>query len=147
MLRAKYQYTHQLRNCNQYYKTKLKLWLSDTAPLPVITTGLNDTLIVYSALLHSWHTCVLQQAMRPPGYTYSGAMPGQPRPHMGMGQGNMGMPQGAMSPAMSGVGNMQTPQVCIRTSLFACKLRRFSQHTADCCMYCLPSCAVFEHCA
>jgi len=31
---------------------------------------------------------------------------------MGMGQGNMGMPQGAMSPVMSGVGNMQAPQVC-----------------------------------
>ena len=58
------------------------------------------------------HICVLQQAMRPPGYAYSGAMPGQPRPHMAMGQGNMGMPQGAMSPVMSGVGNMQAPQVC-----------------------------------
>ena len=54
---------------------------------------------------------VLQQVMRPPGYAYSGAMPGQARPHMGMQQGNMGMPQGPMSPTMSGVGNMQAPQV------------------------------------
>ncbi|KAL0019254.1 hypothetical protein WJX77_003503 [Trebouxia sp. C0004] len=52
-----------------------------------------------------------QQSMKPPGYAYSGAMPGQPRPHMGMGQGNMGMPQGAMSPSMPGVGNMQAPQM------------------------------------
>ncbi len=52
----------------------------------------------------------MQQAMRPPGYAYPGGMPGQ-RPHMGMGQGNMGMPQGPMSPVMSGVGNMQAPQV------------------------------------
>lgn len=52
-----------------------------------------------------------QQVMRPPGYAYSGAMPGQPRPHMGMQQGNMGMPQGPMSPIMSGVGNMQAPQM------------------------------------
>jgi len=84
------------------------------------------------------HICVLQQAMRPPGYAYSGAMPGQPRPHMAMGQGNMGMPQGAMSPVMSGVGNMQAPQVCIRTNLYACKLCYFSQHIAHCCVSVCP---------
>lgn len=55
----------------------------------------------------------MQQGMRPPGYAYpGGAMPKQPRPHMSMGQGNMGLPQGPMSPVMSGVANMQAPQVC-----------------------------------
>ena len=55
----------------------------------------------------------MQQGMRPPGYAYpGGAMPKQPRPHLSMGQGNMGLPQGPMSPVMSGVANMQAPQVC-----------------------------------
>ena len=44
--------------------------------------------------------------MRPPGYPYQGGMPGQQRAHMGM-------PQGPMSPVMSGVGSMQPPQVLI----------------------------------
>ncbi len=78
--------------------------------------------------------------MRPPGYAYSGAMPGQPRPHMPMGQGNMGMPQGAMSPVMSGVGNMQAPQVCLQIASF---LAAYSALL----YICLHSCAVFEHCA
>lgn len=60
----------------------------------------------------------MQQAMRPSGYAgaYSNGMPGQQqRPHMAMTQGsmqgNMGMPQGPMSPVMLGVGNIQAPQV------------------------------------
>ena len=61
--------------------------------------------------------------MRPPGYgnaAYQNGMPGQQqRPHMAMTQGsmpqgNMGMPQGPMSPVMSGVGNMQPPQVLLQ---------------------------------
>ncbi|KAL3139308.1 hypothetical protein ABBQ38_003646 [Trebouxia sp. C0009 RCD-2024] len=57
------------------------------------------------------------QAMQLPGYAgYPNGMQGQQRPHMGMpqgtlAQGNMGMPQGPMSPVMSGVGNMQPPQM------------------------------------
>lgn len=66
--------------------------------------------------------CLLQQAMRPPSYAnaYPNGMPGQQqRPHMAMTQGimpqgNMGMPQGPMSPVMSGVGNMQPPQVLMQ---------------------------------
>ncbi len=84
--------------------------------------------------------------MRPPGYAYSGAMPGQPRPHMGMGQGNMGMPQGAMSPVMSGVGNMQAPQVC-QDHCFCLQIA--SSLAADSALLytCLPACVVFKHCA
>lgn len=60
--------------------------------------------------------------MQLPGYAgYPNGMQGQQRPHMGMpqgtlAQGNMGMPQGPMSPVMSGVGNMQPPQVLTNPS-------------------------------
>ena len=60
--------------------------------------------------------------MQLPGYAgYPNGMPGQQRPHMGMpqgtmAQGNMGMPQGPMSPVLSGVGNMQPPQVLTHLS-------------------------------
>ena len=64
--------------------------------------------------------CCVQQGMRPPGYAYPGGMAGQQRTHIGMPQGNMPqgnmvMPQGPMSPGMSGVGSMQPPQVSMRS--------------------------------
>lgn len=63
--------------------------------------------------------------MRPAGYNFPGGMSAQ-RPNMGMQQatmqqgtmqqgnmqqGTMGMPQGPMSPVISGVGSMPPPQV------------------------------------
>lgn len=95
--------------------------------------------------------------MQLPGYAgYPNGMQGQQRPHMGMpqgtlAQGNMGMPQGPMSPVMSGVGNMQPPQVLTNpistySEMPAAPFTLYAASAvAECCtMACIPSHCLFQ---